>query len=53
MDSEIFLVSVEDVAKAHVLSVEKKEKSKNKRYILVDNTYKSTDMLNVLKEEFS
>lgn len=53
LDSNLFLVSVEDVAKAHVLCVEKKDISKNKRYLAVDNTYRTTDILNVLKEEFS
>ena len=52
-DSNFYLVSVEDVAKAHVLCVENIEKSRKKRYIVVDNTYNSSDIIGILRDEFS
>ena len=41
LDSNLSIVSVEDVAKVHVLCIENINKSRNKRYILSENTYNS------------
>ena len=43
----VTLVGVTDVAVAHVNAMEKKI-SKNKRYILVENTYCIYDLLKIL-----
>ena len=41
------LVSVYDVATAHVNAMEKKDISRNKRYILVENTYSIYDIIRI------
>lgn len=40
LNAYLRLVDVEDVALAHIRALELPEKTKGKRYILVDNTYK-------------
>ena len=53
IDCNVAVVDVRDVAKAHIECVEKIEETRNKRYIVSNNTFNSKDVLNILREEFS
>lgn len=45
-------VSVYDVARAHIMALENPIKSKNKRYIMVENSNELKDFKNLLFNEF-
>jgi nucleoside-diphosphate-sugar epimerase len=52
LNSHLRFVSAEDVGLAHVRALERPTISKNKRYILVEGSYKFRDAIEIMKDTF-
>ncbi len=46
------IVDVEDVALAHVRALERSGKTRNQRYLLIENSYWMKDVVDILKDQF-
>ena len=52
LNSPLSLVSAKDVALAHIRCLERPEKTRGKRYLLVENTYSMGDLNKIYRDEF-